>query len=223
MSDLIKRWFGDKRNEEVLEMVKQHLELTKKAVIELYNMVCSACEGPKDKMMFHKNISSFEMQADNLRREMIQTLTERELYPSEREDLMELVRAVDWIADWSREASRILTIIPYEKVSKELSEATEAMAKTNVSAIILLTRCINELQKNAKNALEKANEVELIEEEVDELYHNARVIFSKSDLTGFNVGTLILLNEFLDALETIADWCENTADIVRAIAVRTIK
>jgi hypothetical protein len=36
----------------------------------------------------------------------------------------------------------------------------------------------------------------------------------------FSNGALILLNMFLDALETIADWGENTADIVRAIAVR---
>ena len=36
----------------------------------------------------------------------------------------------------------------------------------------------------------------------------------------FTTGSLILLNEFFDAVETIADWCENTADIVRAIAVR---
>jgi uncharacterized protein Yka (UPF0111/DUF47 family) len=34
------------------------------------------------------------------------------------------------------------------------------------------------------------------------------------------MGALILMNEFFDAIETVADWSENTADIVRAIAVR---
>ena len=41
------------------------------------------------------------------------------------------------------------------------------------------------------------------------------------EFPGFSRGALILLNEFFDALETVADWCENTVDIVRAIAVRT--
>jgi len=48
----------------------------------------------------------------------------------------------------------------------------------------------------------------------------ARCHLANREYPGFSVGELILLNEFLDALETIADWCENTADIVRAIAVR---
>jgi hypothetical protein len=30
---------------------------------------------------------------------------------------------------------------------------------------------------------------------------------------------MILLGEFLSALETVVDGCENTADIVRALAV----
>ncbi|MBC8498748.1 hypothetical protein H8D40_07135, partial [Candidatus Bathyarchaeota archaeon] len=48
----------------------------------------------------------------------------------------------------------------------------------------------------------------------------ARGHLANLEYPGFSVGALILLNEFLDALETVADWCENTADIVRAIAVR---
>jgi uncharacterized protein Yka (UPF0111/DUF47 family) len=40
------------------------------------------------------------------------------------------------------------------------------------------------------------------------------------EFKGWTMGSMILLNEFLDALETVADWCENTADIVRSISVR---
>ena len=48
MSKRLLRWFGDHRNEEVLDMVRDHLEMTQSAVQGLYNMVCTACEGPKD-------------------------------------------------------------------------------------------------------------------------------------------------------------------------------
>ncbi len=223
MSDLIKRWFGDKRNEEVLNMVKQHLELTKSAVRELYSMVDSATTTSKNKTSYYKKISEYEMQADTLRRDMIVRLTEKEIFPTEREDLMELVRAVDWIADWSREAGRILVIINFDKASDELKQISVAMAKTDMNTVTILEECIIELQKNAKNALEKANQVELMEEEVDELYQQARIRFTLDKMSDFSVAEMILLNEFLDAMETIADWCENTADIIRAIAVRTIK
>ena len=69
-------------------------------------------------------------------------------------------------------------------------------------------------------AVNLANEVEMLEEEIDELYSVARGHLSSLEYPEFTSGALILLNQFLDALETIADWCENTCDIVRAIAVR---
>ena len=40
------------------------------------------------------------------------------------------------------------------------------------------------------------------------------------DAKGVTVGQLIILNEALDAIEMVADWCENTVDLVRVIAVR---
>jgi uncharacterized protein Yka (UPF0111/DUF47 family) len=54
---------------------------------------------------------------------------------------------------------------------------------------------------------------------MDELYGIARRHLAALETTTLNVGSLILLNEFLDALETVADWCENTADIVRVVAL----
>ncbi len=49
MSKRIMRWFGDRRNETVLDMVHNHLELTEKAVKELYEMVEAVGEGSTDK------------------------------------------------------------------------------------------------------------------------------------------------------------------------------
>ena len=44
MSERILRWFGDKRNETVLEMTHRHLEVTVKAVYELHEMVRTASD-----------------------------------------------------------------------------------------------------------------------------------------------------------------------------------
>ena len=60
----------------------------------------------------------------------------------------------------------------------------------------------------------------MLEETIDDLYGETRYHFVQEELIEFKTGELILMNEFFDAIETIADWCENTADIVRAIAVR---
>jgi len=221
MSKRIFGWFAPKRGEKVLEMVEEHLELTQKAVTHLQRMVEASAEYKEDEC---KNIflivSQMEMEADNLRRKMVEELTEGEMFPEERDDLMELVRAVDWIADWSKEAGRILNIIPFEKAPDEIKTSTINMVKTNVDCVRVLTRCIKILPSNPNEALNLANQVEMLEETIDDLYSETRNYFAILEFPEFTMGALILLNEFLDAIETIADWCENTADIVRAIAVR---
>jgi len=171
-------------------MVEDHLELTQKAVNSLYEMVEAAAECDPDKCKrSYMSVSDMEMQADELRRRMVEELTEGEMFPEERDDLMEMVRAVDWIADWSKESGRILNSIPFEKAPDEMKEAAMNMVRANVDCVKVLTHCIRVLPKDSLKALSLANEVEMLEENIDDLYEEAR-------------------------------RCENTADIVRAIAVR---
>ena len=198
MSKRLFGWFSPKRGENVLEMVEKHLELTQNAVTDLYKMVEASSENrAKDTKDLFESISQLEMRADDMRRKMVTELTKSEMFPEERDDLMELVRAVDWVADWSKEAGRILVTIPFEKAPEEMKQAARNMCKANIDCIIVL-----------------------LEEEIDELYGIAREHLANLNFPDFSNGALILLNMFLDALETIADWGENTADIVRAIAVR---
>lgn len=221
MARRIFSWFAPKRGERVLEMVEEHLKLTQNAVSDLYRMVeASASCQMVDCKDFFESVTQLEMKADALRREMVEELTRSEMFPEEREDLMELVRAVDWIADWSKEAGRILIIIPFEKAPDEMKEAAQNMCRANVDCVRVLAKCIKALPEAPKEAINLANEVEVLEEELDELYSAARRHLANLEFPGYTTGALILLNMFLDALETVADWCENTADIVRAVAVR---
>ncbi len=214
-------WFAPKRSEKVLEMVEKHLELTQEAVNDLYRMVeASATSEEKSSKKFFESVSQLEMKADALRRDMVEELTKSEMFPEERGDLMELVRAIDWIADWSKEAGRILVIIPFGKAPEEMKEAAQNMCRANRDCVTVLAKCIKTLPKDPKEAINLANEVEVLEEEIDELYSIARAHLASLEFPGFTTGALILLNMFLDAVETVADWCENTADIARAVAVR---
>ena len=214
-------WFTPKRGDAVLEMVEDHLELTQNAVSDLYRMVeASASNLEKERRDFFESVSQMEMRADELRRQMVDELTRSEMFPEERDDLMELVRAVDWVADWSKEAGRILVLIPFEKAPDEMKVAAQNLCRANVDCVTVLGRCIKVLLKKPAEAINLANEVEVLEEEIDELYSHARAHLAQLEFEGFSTGALILLSQFLDAVETIADWCENTADIVRAVAVR---
>ncbi len=201
-------------------MLEKHLELTKNSISDLYRMVEAASNGeiPQSKA-FYKSLSEMENKADELRRELIDELTRSELFPEERDDLMELVRAVDWVADWSKEAGRILSIIPFEKAPEEMKEVALNMCREDMNCVTVLAESVKALTEDPLKALSLADKVEMLEENLDELYGIARKHLATLDNTAFSIGSLILLNQFLDALETVADWCENTADIVRAVAL----
>ena len=216
MSERILRWFGDRRTEMVIDMTHRHLELTTEAVKQLYEMVRTASDD-QEKKVFYEAISQNEMKADQIRREMVTELSKRELYPAERDDLMELVRAVDWIADWAREAARILVIIPFYKLTPEFKGTIEDMCKENYSIVRVLAKCIHSLSTNPKEAMEYADQVELLESDLDDLFGSARNHFVELGDIGMTRGALILVNELMQAIETVSDWCENTADIARVI------
>ena len=221
MSERILRWFGDRRTETVIDMTYRHLELTTEAVKQLYEMVRTASDD-QEKKAFYEAISQNEMKADQIRREMVTELSKRELYPTERDDLMELVRAVDWIADWAREAARILVIIPFYKLTPEFKGTIEDMCKENYSIVRVLAKCIHALSTNPKEAMDYADQVELLESDLDDLFGSARNHFVELGDIGMTRGALILVNELMQAIETVSDWCENTADIARAIAIRVM-
>ena len=105
---------------------------------------------------------------------MVEELTKGEMFPEERDDLMELVRAVDWIADWSKEAGRILNSIPFEKAPEQIKTETLNMVKADVDCVIVLTKAIKILPKDSAQALSLADEVEMLEETVDDIYGEAR-------------------------------------------------
>jgi len=214
-------WFAPKRGEEILSMMERHLELTKSAVQDLYTMVEAAADCRQDECeMAFANVSRWESEADTLRRDMVEALTKSEMFPEERDDMMELVRAVDWIADSSKEAGRVLNILKFDKAPTEMKVSALNMCKANRDCVSILADCIKVLPKDSKEAINLGNEVELLEEDIDELYSVARRDLANLEFPGFNTGSMILLSEFLSALENLADWCENTADIVRAVAVR---
>lgn len=219
MSERILRWFGNRGSETVIEMTYRHLELTTEAVKQLHEMVRTSSDD-QEKKKFYLAISIHEINADKIRREMITELSKRELYPEERDDLMELVRSVDWIADWAREAARIMVIVPIYKLPPEFKETIVQMCRENYSTIRILAKCIHALSSDSKKAMEYADQVELLEADLDDLYGTARNHFVELGDIGMTRGSLILLNEILKALETVSDWCENTADIARAIAIR---
>jgi predicted phosphate transport protein (TIGR00153 family) len=218
LSELIK-WFEKRKETKALADVQRHLALTTGIVEDLENAIKAAVKSDtKEMQVCIGRVASGEKEADSLRRKVMDEISTGELSPTDREDLMDLVKRVDMVADWSRESTRVLGAIPMDQVPDTIKDAFTEMVKSVKECTISLQKCVNKMMTKPEEALQAADMVEREEEKVDGIHEKSRILIGKEDLP--KAGVAILASELFEALEMIADSCEDACDQVRVIMVR---
>jgi predicted phosphate transport protein (TIGR00153 family) len=218
LSELVK-WFQRRRETKTLSTIQRHLALTTGIVEDLETAIQAAVNSDEKEMSkCTERVAESEKEADGLRRKVMDEISRGELPPVGREDLMHLVKRVDMIADWSREATRILGALPMKQVPKTIKDEFTNMVKNVKKCTISLQKCVNRIMTYPNEALQAADVVEREEEKVDDIHESARKLLGKENLP--KAGVAVLISQLFEALEMIADSCEDTCDQVRVIMVR---
>jgi predicted phosphate transport protein (TIGR00153 family) len=218
LSDLLK-WFEKRKETKALGVVQRHLALTIGIVEDLEKAIHAAVSGDvKEMRRCIERVATSEREADVLRRKVMDEISTGELSPTDREDLMGLVKRVDMVADWNRESTRILGAIPMEYVPNTIKAEFSDMVKGVKACVISLQKCVNKMMTRSEEALQAADEVEREEEKVDDIHERARVLLGKEDIS--RAGAAVLISQLFEAMEMIADSCEDVCDQVRVIMVR---
>jgi len=218
LSELIK-WFAKRQETKALSSVQRHLALTTGIVEDLEKAIRAAIERDlKEMNRCIDRVASSEKEADSLRRKVMSEISTGELSPTDREDLMDLVKRVDMVADWSRESTRILGAIPMEHVPASIKGVSIEMVLSVKQCAVSLQTCVNRMMNKTEEALQAADIVVREEEEVDDIHEKSRILLGKEDFP--RAGAAILVSELFEAMEMIADSCEDACDQVRVIIVR---
>jgi len=218
LSELIK-WFAKRKETKALESIQHHLALTTGIVEDLEKAIRAAVKRDvKEMQMCISRVAKSENEADALRRKVMDQVSTGELSPTDREDLMDLVKRVDMVADWSRESTRILGAIPMEHVPNSIKDEFIEMVKSVKECAASVQKCVNKMMTKPEEALQAADAVEREEERVDGIHEKARILIGKEDLP--KAGAAILASQLFEAIEMIADSCEDACDQVRVIMVR---
>ncbi|MBX5327524.1 MAG: DUF47 domain-containing protein [Candidatus Bathyarchaeia archaeon] len=218
MSELVK-WFEKRRETRALGIMQRHLAITMSIVSDLEKAVDAAVKKNSEEMRKRvESITNSEKEADALRRRFMDELSRGELSPVDREDLMHLMKRVDMVADWGRESTRLLNVLPMGKVPESLQTAFMRMVKGITECAFALRECIEKMMDKPHEALKAADEVERKEEMVDEIHENSRRLLGEEE--ALKAGIAVLVGQLLESLETVADSCEDACDQVRVIIVR---
>ena len=223
MSEKLLSWFGKRRQTKAVQLMQAHLSVTTRAVEELGKAMDYRMRNQRELAEASTaRLSRMEEEADALRREIALELTRGEIPPHERDDLLHLSRDIDWITDWSKESGRVLSVAPIERLPEPLTKKGLEMIKIVKETALTVRNCIDQLSEEPKEAMRLADIVESLEEKVDTIYTEIRGLYPTIDFTKVNPGEVFLIGQLFDAIENITDWCENTIDQVRVIAVRVL-
>jgi predicted phosphate transport protein (TIGR00153 family) len=218
LSELIK-WFEKREESKALAIIQRHLALTTSIVEDLERAARAAVNDEETEMkLCIDRIIGSEREADSLRRKVMDEVSKGDIPPTDREDIMHLVKRVDMVADWSRESIRVLSVLPMKSVPNSIKEAFAEMAEGVKECAFLLQKCVNKIMMKPEEALQAADAVEREEEKVDDLHEKARMLLAKESLP--KSGIAVLIAQLFEALEMIADSCEDACDQVRVIMVR---
>ena len=221
MSKPLFSWFSPKRGDEVFNLTSKTFALTTEVIENLYKMVQADLVSNKQEADTHfKKLCEADLQVINIRRDAINLISKNQMFPEEKMDIIDLIRAADLIADSGNEAGKLLRVIDLSKAPKELKDTALEMAKSDYLCMESLSTCFKSMKGNMKKCIDLTNEVEKHETRVDELYRDTREYLGKLEFPGWNAASIYLLIEFLNTLEIIADWCENASDIIKSISLK---
>ena len=165
-----------------------------------------------------------EHEADSMRRRITEELALGELPSDERAGLMRLSRQVDWIADWSHETSRILVMFNISKMPKQVQDVSMEMCSTTIECTSHVADMVQKLMDGKLEAsLKAADEVEQLEERWMTFTRKLAGILKEIETDGIHVGSVILLSQFLEAIENTSDHCEDTCDQAHVMAITLSK
>jgi predicted phosphate transport protein (TIGR00153 family) len=213
-------WFEKRKKSNIMKMLREHTILTTKTFENFYSAVKYDIGGEKKKSIKHCEIvAQVEKEVDELRRKIINELARSELSATDRGDLMSLIHEMDQVADWINGAGRILRIISMKEFSEEIKNASMDIISSLDVCVKKLNDCILKFVEG-ENVLEITDEIERIEEKVDHQHTEAKKILLSPKHAKMLAAEVFLLLDFLDALENIADECEDVCDIIRMIIVK---
>lgn len=213
-------WFAKRRETIAIKMARDHLAKVVDSIVELNKGVLAARnKNVAEVKRCRDRLFSAEDEADRIRRAIDEELTKGELPPKDREDLMHLVKRIDAVADWARDAFRNLTILMDANIPNDVWDGIAKVSGSLVECAWALRKSIEALDKNVEGALKLSIEVDRIEHRVDEEYFAVKGAFLKyaGEITP---PTFIILRDLLHDMELVADSCEDAADLMRIIAIR---
>ena len=163
-----------------------------------------------------------EEEADSVRRKIIEELAKGALPPLSREDFVRLAERMDLIADWAKEAARLLSVIPCKKLRQELAGECLELVDLMYESTEKLYNAVSAMMTDFQKSLQLVHEIEVIEEKGDDLYIKCFSRLERAESGCIGVPGM-LISKLVESFENTLDACEEVGDLIKIIVVRALR
>ena len=212
-------WFRKRRGSRAMQQTREHAKKVEDALVELDNAIAGMMAGKKPQAMEAiKRLDINETAADSIEDDIFEEISKGDMDPSARGDLMRLIRRVDSAADWAKAGSRNLEILieTRARIKPILWMRFKEVTKLNVDSGRVLKQSLEALGVSDARVLRGRKEIDRFERQVDVLYYDLK----KEMLRAVDdPKAVVVLNDFLTALENASDSCAAAAEMLFIMVV----
>lgn len=135
--------------------------------------------------------------------------------PFDREDIYNLIRSIDYVADNLNGAANRIKIYQVEKITKSIRKLTQV----NLEACQLIGEAVSDLKElsNIPRIYEICERINKLENKSDRIFDKAVEEIFENETDPKNI---IKYKEVLSSLESATDKCKSVANVLQAIAVK---
>lgn len=168
-------------------------------------------ESGETRLEIARDAGDIEHQADAIRGELMDRLSQTFVTPFDREDINELSRAIDDIADYAENTIKEIGLYEVEP-----DEFIREMVRTLHDAVSALGEAILSLNQDGQNSNQLAMVAKSMENKMEGLYRKAIAHFSADTPVHY----LIKMREVYRHLSNAADRVDLAANIINSIVVK---
>jgi predicted phosphate transport protein (TIGR00153 family) len=159
------------------------------------------------------DVKELEHEGDRLASELFRCIQAQFQSPYDPEDLVELVFAIDEVADKTENASELLGLYGVEHPTRQATDLCALLVQATEELAQLLGRL-----KGVRGSAEEIRTIKQIEDEADQVARNARAGLFKDD----RIDPILVIRwkGIYEALEDAVDACETVAHRLGNILVK---
>jgi predicted phosphate transport protein (TIGR00153 family) len=213
-------WLGRQAEKEVIGACEAHLNKIFAIVDKFQEFINNYCDSDVEEARYKaKDIVTLEREADSIKEGIIDNLMKSTLHPMDQDEIIRLVLTSDDIAAQLKSTTRKLLYTHPNEIPVNIKMGLKDLVNTLVEESGALRETIDALVKNRDDVKDKAEKTERLEEAIDDLRVDLLAQILKWGDISEHVSDWIMMKEAVENVEMASDKIEDTADVLRAIAI----